>query len=354
MDGDNNVDANEIRWYLAAIDQLTDIWIGENSLNEGARLYTAEVCAPHSPGDVRRHVASSTYYDGTDGSTTNSSNNPWVIWAEEGASVGSWNDSKDYNNGYYNGNGNVTVPENERKLYEYRCVRNLGLSLDDIDYDVNAAEVMEVENYVEPSEVTRVTVFDKEYNERYISLPKLEFNSVRSASISGEDIQPAHNERDAENRPYRKFAVIVSEVGGTNDGIYPTEINRRGSYIHTQNGSHSWSYYQNANNERNVCPRGYRIPNQRETMLLYTTYPDLYNFTTGDEMYTYRASNGRYHFYFMIKTAFSFDGNGLYTNARDGFSYDSSWQTLNLLTTWWENGNMLPLGKVRCVRDIVE
>lgn len=357
LDGDNNVDANEIRWYLAAIDQLTDIWIGENSLNEGARLYTAEVCAPHSPGHVRRHVASSTYYDGTDGSITNSSNNPWVIWAEEGASVGSWNDSKQYNNVYYN-NGTKVPDENERKLYEYRCVRNLGLSLDDIDYDGNAAEVMEVENYVEPSEVTRVTVFDKEYNERYISLPKLEFNSVRSASISGEDIQPAHNERDAENRPYRKFAVIVSEVGGTDDGIYPTEINRWGSYIHTQNGSHSWSYYQNANNERNVCPRGYRIPNQRETMLLYTTYSDLYNFTVeqvnNTDNYTYfdeRTYSKPYHFYFMTKTAFSFDGIGFYTN-RDGFSYDASWQTLNLLTTW-NNGNMPP-GKVRCVRDIVE
>lgn len=353
LDGDNNVDANEIRWYLAAIDQLTDIWIGENSLNEGARLYTAEVCAPHSPGHVRRHVASSTYYDGTDGSTMNSSNNPWVIWAEEGASVGSWNDSKNYNNGYRNGNGNVTAPENERNLYEYRCVRNLGLSLDDIDYDGNNEEVMEVENYVEASEVTRVTMFDKEYNERYISLPKLEYNSVRSASISGEDIQPAHNERDAENRPFRKFAVIVSEVRGTDDGIYPTETNERGDYVHTQNGSYSWSYYQNANNERNVCPRGYRIPNQRETMLLYTTYPDLYNIATGNENCTYYDSNsGNYHFYFMIKTAFSFDGYGLYENTRDGFSYDASWQTLNLLTTW-NNGDMPP-GKVRCVRDIVE
>lgn len=341
LDGDNQVDANEIRWYLAAIDQLTDIWIGESSLEESARLYTNEVCSPYDLGSIRRHVASSTRYDGTDGSVQGMSHNPWVIWAEEGASVGSWNDSHSYN-----GNSNETKG---RDYYEYRCVRNLGLSLDDINYD-NSSEEMEVENYIETLDEKTVTVFDKKYKERYIYLPKLEFNSVRSASISGEDIMPAHHERDEYNLPYRKFAVIVSEPETSNDdGIYPPKENSK----HTQSQSHGWSYYQDQMNERNVCPRGYRIPNQRETMLLYTTYPDLYQLNVNANNYTYYdSSNGAYHFYFMIKTAFSFDGIGLYLNNRDGFSYDAAWQTLNLLTTW--NNGDYPPGKVRCVRDVTE
>lgn len=341
LDGDNRVDANEIRWYLAAIDQLTDIWIGESSLEESARLYTNEVCSPYDLGSIRRHVASSTRYDGTDGSVQSMPRNPWVIWAEEGASVGSWDDSHSYN-----GNPEETKG---RDYYEYRCVRNLGLSLDDINYD-NSSEEMEVENYIETLDEKTVTVFDKKYRERYIYLPKLEFNSVRSASISDEDIMPAHHERDEYNLPYRKFAVIVSEPKTSNDdGIYPPKENGK----HTQAQSHGWSYYQDQANERNVCPKGYRIPNQRETMLLYTTYPDLYQLSVDADNYTYYdSSNSAYHFYFMIKTAFSFDGIGLYPNTRDGFSYDAAWQTLNLLTTW--NDGNYPPGKVRCVRDVTE
>ena len=30
LDGDDVIDADEIRWYLASVDQLTDLWIGGN------------------------------------------------------------------------------------------------------------------------------------------------------------------------------------------------------------------------------------------------------------------------------------------------------------------------------------
>lgn len=39
LNGDNIVQPNEIRWYLAAIDQLVDLYIGEYALDDASRLY---------------------------------------------------------------------------------------------------------------------------------------------------------------------------------------------------------------------------------------------------------------------------------------------------------------------------
>ena len=39
LNGDNIVDMNEIRWYLASVDQLTDIFIAEAAV-PNAKLYS--------------------------------------------------------------------------------------------------------------------------------------------------------------------------------------------------------------------------------------------------------------------------------------------------------------------------
>ena len=119
LNGDNIIQANEIRWYLAAIDQLTDIYLGEYALDDKSRLY------PSNPADrdntVRWHYTSSsltaTWNWGGIWGEDYYSYDSWVLWAEEGASRGMQSSSKTYNG----------------ELYSYRCVRNLGLSLDDPD-----------------------------------------------------------------------------------------------------------------------------------------------------------------------------------------------------------------------------
>ena len=78
LDGDNIIDREEIRWVLASIDELTDLWIGESALPETAHLYQGD-------GTYMEHVVSSS------GSYTA----PWIIWAEEGASRGQYNDHAD-------------------------------------------------------------------------------------------------------------------------------------------------------------------------------------------------------------------------------------------------------------------
>lgn len=75
LNGDNIVDPDEIRWYLASVDQLTDIFIAEAAV-PNAKLYSQNATSASVPLE---HVISSTYHTGSA---------PWIIWAEEGASRG--------------------------------------------------------------------------------------------------------------------------------------------------------------------------------------------------------------------------------------------------------------------------
>ena len=298
LNGNNIVEEDEIRWFLAAVDQLTDIWIGEAAV-PNAKLY------PSTSYVGKSHVISSTRFD---------SQTPWIIWAEEGASRGGYGISGD----------------NQGDSHSYRCIRNLGMSLSDVHNNVK------VDDYVVSSDkdVTRKVQINAEevtFTERIIDVNRLDENTLRSALYQG--ILPSGGvERDDNNRPYKKFAVIVKAKGGSytnSSGLYPI------------NGYIQWSDLYN--NERNgyPCPDGYRAPNQRELMLMYTTYPTLFG----------QINNSQYSYY-LCKTGFSFASN---YGGRTGFYYVyegyQRYGNLKLRDIGEGDG---PSGKVRCVRDIVE
>lgn len=305
LNGDNIVDPDEIRWYLASVDQLTDIFIAEAAV-PNAKLYSQNATSASVPLE---HVISSTYHTGSA---------PWIIWAEEGASRGVYGSSGD----------TPSAP------HTYRCLRNLGLSLSNID--------SQVKDYVESSdESTRSVSVGGEivtYTEKLIDLSRLEPNTLRAALTGG--ILPQNKERDDNDRPYRKFAVLVSAEGGSytnSSGLYPQKTS---TYL-------SWNDLYNDEKIGNPCPNGYRAPNLRELMLMYTTYPDLFKdkFTPNT---SYKYS------YYLCKTGFSFDGWTGYTDDRPGFIYvydhDNDYGNLKLLQGWESNNG----GKVRCVRDVVD
>ena len=110
LNGNNVVDSEEVRWYLAAIDQLTDIFLGEWALDEASRLY------PYDPKNGQYPPTGKVYWHYT--SSSPDGGNPNVLWAEEGASRGSFGSSAD-------------VITDGR--YAYRCVRNLGIDIDKPD-----------------------------------------------------------------------------------------------------------------------------------------------------------------------------------------------------------------------------
>lgn len=293
IDGDNIVDAEEIRWYLASIDQLTDLWIGEEAV-PNAVLYDVSKYVQSNTVTVH-HVASSTYNNGAE--------DPWVIWAEEGASRGAKSGSSETNG----------------EEYDYRCVRNLGIDLTDI--------TKVPEDYVLPPEQSTYNG----HNEIRLDVSRLNPEARRSPLQDG--YLPPHNERDYNNRPYRKFAVCT-------DWIYPS--NDQGSYW-DRPGTLYYANWKNLYNgdiaESTACPPGYRIPNQRELMLLYT------RIDSNVGLFSLQNSGGDYSIY-MAKTAFGFNNYNGY-NDRPGFGYDPD--NLKLL----DNGSYQYM-KVRCVRDVVE
>ena len=265
LDGDNVVDADEIRWYLASINQLVDIYLGEYALDEPSRLYPRDEVDRTENGTVKVywHYTSSSYDKAKD---------PWVLWSEEGASVGLKSESEANYNGEY---------------YSYRCLRNLGLPLD------SPGDT--------PEDLVEVKQNGSTY---YIDLSRMNEKSRRD---NLETTLAAHNEREQDNRPYQYFEV--------HPDYFPTS------------GAYNWTYYQTAN----VCPSGYRVPNQRELLIMSTRLsPEAWSGYAG---------------YYMSQTAFSLKGKAPYDNNRVGFM-------------WRTNGNFILVnnpdetGKVRPVKDI--
>ena len=324
LNGDDVVDPEEIRWYLASIDQLTDLWIGEDAI-PNAKLYDKEV----QNGVVTiSHIASSSYYSG-------SPSNPWIIWAEEGASRGSYN-GDDYK---------------DKIAYAYRCVRNLGLKL---QYDND--EIPVYQDYVKENLPSQTHVANGEtYTERVIDVSYMDAVCVRPASF--DTPLPKMTERDSyrNNRPYWRFAVIESATDNS-DGLYHPSSTRHSSY--DDYGYGDWIEYYD--NERNgyPCPPGYRIPNQRELMLLYTTYPELFT-----DQHPSNISEQDKNAIYMCKTAFSFKDYKPYSDqtisnwswndnnhSRIGFAYQSGNLFLLNYSVYLDSYKM----SVRCVRDMVE
>lgn len=277
LDGDNIVDADEIRWYLASINQLVDIYLGEYALDALSRLYPTDA--------VDRPGGNSVYWHYTSSSYESEPANPWVLWAEEGASLGRKNDSQRYE---YNG-----------PFYSYRCLRNLGIPLDQPNKE--PADLVSVHRMGTP---------------RGYQIDVTNMNE-KSRRPNYETVLAAHNERQQDNRPYAYFEV------------HP-------DYFPEGNNWYTWQYYQTNNH----CPKGYRIPNQRELLIMSTRLP-------GEAW-----EDGYRGDHYMSQTAFSLMGQPPYTDKRVGFIWHKNGNFILVNGSFDENGKPNEIGVVRPVKDI--
>lgn len=281
LNGNDKIDENEIYWYLAARDQLSGLYIGQPALDDNSWMYTGD-------GSTINHLISSTLY-GTDytydrrnesGSILESNiPNFWILWSEEGASWGQLHGG---------GDQNTTV-------YDYRCVRNLGIPIDSHEAPQHYATMTDQNGYYT------------------IDVSVVNSRALRSTSDEGENL-PFDHERSQNNRPYKSFDVRDGFTGAT-----------------------TWARMRDdINNNDNPCPDGWRVPNQRE-MLIMMSMNGQQGFDLSHDAYHNNYNLG-------IATSFSFNGTGIYDDTRVGFIYNNP----NLMLL---NDNGASNVRIRCVRD---
>lgn len=273
LNGNNIVDAEEVRWYLASIDQLTDIYLGEYALDEPSRLY------PSNPAD--RNYQTRWHYTSSTGISPTVS---WILWAEEGASRGGSNGSKNDQNG-------------KNELFSYRCVRNLGISLEN------------------PNEVPADLISVEDEGDGYYLIDVTRMNAKARRSSAEISTLPAHDERSDVNRPYAKFRVHSDAVGGDGQKPHIDNWNRR------EWNDYGWQYFQTFN----LGKPAYRIPNQRELLIMTTRMPQNAWPEFSDERevigipqrVTIKPD-------YICQTKFSLNGKSPYSQNRYGFMWHSS------------------------------
>ena len=213
-DGDGEIDRDEIKWYLASINQYQDLWIGNAGINQEAHLYTY----PATPEVTH-------YFSNSQGQ---------IFWAEEGAAVSP-----------YHEHGHRLANSTKHAI---RCLRNLNVESPSNGNSFIATQDDELN--VDYATVT------KENGQYKVDLSGLNSNALRGYKT---EMLTRHTEREEQNKPYRSF-VINDEL------TRPSDI---------RNGRYTWSNIIDSGKDGDYgCPEGYRIPSQKELILMLSKVND--------------------------------------------------------------------------------
>ncbi|MBP3473729.1 MAG: DUF4906 domain-containing protein [Alistipes sp.] len=222
--GNGVIDPEEVKWYVASIYQLYDLYMGELGLNGDAVLYPPSFAtrANYTSGPYagaagwRNHIISSSW----------NGSQPIVLWAEEGISVSNYADRY-----------------SKPAPYSIRCVRNLGLDSPSITAEGEAGV-----GY--PTELITVTESNGVYK---FDLSNINDRSVRY--FTSHELETG-NEKMETAKVYYGF-----ETG--NIITFPT------SNVNGANNSGNYLALKEALEAGNVIsPTGYRVPNVREGALM--------------------------------------------------------------------------------------
>lgn len=221
--GDGKIDRNEVRWYLASINQIVGLYVGDAILNANTRLYnkSPEDKQSEDYNKWQQHIVSSTIFE-----SKGNSNNPTMLWAEEGTST------SDFYHGW-NDIGGTAI----------RCVRNLGYidGKDDESYSIDK----EFDDYI---------TAEKQGDGSYIfTCTHLNENALRYYT-SKELI--LSDERSLENCLYKKFQSSPTTNAISSGDQYFREYNAK---VDAEIA---------AGRENPYCPEGYRTPSQTEAAVM--------------------------------------------------------------------------------------
>lgn len=248
--GNRRIDTDEIKWYLASVDQYKGIWAGEEALNTDMRLFKAS---------ASEWVALNDAFTNNGGDAALS---PWhyftcspanTFWAEEGCATGT--------------NGSATM---------VRCIRTL---------ESKANGLGEADKYYEYDPATETVTM------------LLNSDALRPAQSGG--FQTYFERGKDSNKLYKKFKIASANLTG---GPYSkTQV------ISTAKGSGF------INSSEDVCQKaaGYggswRVPNQRELSIMSAVnknLTDLYSCTsfTGVQSGYYKGGTGNEYGFVLAGT----------------------------------------------------
>ena len=262
--GDRKIDANEIKWYIASIDQLDGLYFGQLGLTPDAILYSEE----HSkrtgtigdgaiPAEGNNHpFEGASRWRNHVVSSTSTGDHPVTLWAEEGISV-----------------SNYATRYDKPAPYSIRCVRNLGID----QYSEAEARTALANKELYPTPLVRV-IAPATINTNAVY--KFDLTNINTASLrepTSLEMEP-NNEHGVNSRLSSGF--ITGRQVGT--GTYEGEL------------------YDDLMAGNSPCAEGWRVPNVRECAIMSLYCPDAW--FGGDKAYITTSS-----FYSNGKTPW---GNG--------------------------------------------
>ena len=296
--GDGIIDASEIRWYIASIQQLTALYIGDQGISGDAQLYDRysnyAVDEKNEFGGFlwRKHVISSTRWGGASQNENSPNNYPTMLWTEEGLSTSAYQQYSSASSG------------NKPGGYSVRCVRNLGM--DPVDETSAVAALNDVDNMPEYSIVFETVMSDNTANSVY-RFDVSRINKMSKRYYTSRELEPG----DEFSEAARLYSVF--ETGPV--------VSYSGDYL---------SLKRMIENGESPCPEGYRTPNIREASLMsnYITSDVNPNWWTGG--------------YTFVSSYYSFGALGK--------KYDTEY-------TWYCTGGHVTISPsynmvIRCVRDV--
>lgn len=283
--GNGRIDDDEMRWYVASLNQLTMLYLGGKGLSADAQIYPQKL-SNLGDGTINGHIAQ-LWRQHIISSTVNTKSKvgtkPQILWAEEGVSISLYGEEWEWK---------------QTGVNSIRCIRNLG-NKSFKPYDVNSKP----SNLIVKAKVGNVWRFD---------LRRMARISIRG----GGDIDPNLSTLPVadENSPYSLlplgFEVDLSKRYAPN--AWFNTVSKYESALRNYDPKHfgkgqaieTYDYlkyvYDSGLEEDYPGIKGYRLPNIREIALIVAECNDDF---TGE--------------YFMVPTYYSFGfyGSGQETKA---------------------------------------
>lgn len=309
-DGDNKIDQDEVRWYMAAIKQLTGIAVGRDVLLPESRLYkrTSEDKILDDPNKWRQHVVSSTMFD-------DNSNQPTVIWGEEITSISDLANSTNYGS-----HGSYTF-----NTWSVRCVRNLGTKNETLDAGYVLTE--------EPDDYIDVKTDGKTHQ---VTCVRINPQALRAQ----QDTELVFCDENGEQARLSKRFYISADVISSLPSL-PAGYNLDHDFLnHNQWIEDVGSSGPTSSGGTGHCPEGYRIPNMLELTIIFNYADDLNKQLQDLGKPTITWSENHY----FSRNYYSFGMYGAYKKTSEAAK--PGWMVGDKTITIQNS-----ISKVRCVRD---